>query len=32
MSFYSKMENRKVNQAMSGYWHQWEGRGYKEKV
>jgi hypothetical protein len=26
------MENRKVKQVLSGDWHQWEGRGYKERV
>jgi chitinase len=31
MSF-SKMEDRKVKQVLSGGWHQWEGGGYKERV
>jgi hypothetical protein len=29
---FSKMENRKIKQVLSGGWCQWEGRGYKEKV
>jgi hypothetical protein len=31
-SIFSKMENRKVKQVLSGGWYQWEGRGYKERV
>jgi hypothetical protein len=31
MSF-SKMANRKIKQALSGVWYQWEGRGYKKRV
>jgi hypothetical protein len=26
------MEDRSVNQALSGGWYQWERRRYKEKV
>jgi hypothetical protein len=33
MSFFSKMEDRKVKQFLSGDWYQWEGKdirkGYK---
>jgi hypothetical protein len=29
---FSKTEDRKIKQVMSGGWHQWEGEGYKEKV
>jgi hypothetical protein len=32
MSFFQKMENRKAKQFLSGDWHQWEGRGHKERV
>jgi hypothetical protein len=26
------MEDRKVNQVLTGGWHQWEKGGYKERV
>jgi biotin-(acetyl-CoA carboxylase) ligase len=26
------MENWKVKQVLSESWHQWEGRGYKERM
>jgi hypothetical protein len=29
---FSKTEDGKVKQVPSGSWHQWEGRGYKERV
>jgi chitinase len=29
---FSKMEDRKVKQVLSGGWHQWERGGYKERV
>jgi hypothetical protein len=28
---FSKTENRKTKQILSGSWYWWEGRGYKEK-
>jgi hypothetical protein len=28
----SKSEDRKIKQALSGGWHQWEEGGYKERV
>jgi hypothetical protein len=30
--FFSKSENRKIKQILSGGWHQWEGGGYKKSV
>jgi hypothetical protein len=30
MSF-SKTEDRKINQVLSGNWYQWEGEEYKER-
>jgi hypothetical protein len=30
--FFSKIETRKVKQALPGDWYQWEGGGYKERV
>jgi hypothetical protein len=32
MSFFSKMENRKVKQFLSRGWYPWEGGDYKERV
>jgi hypothetical protein len=29
---FSKMENKKIKQVLSGSWYQWEGEGYKERV
>jgi hypothetical protein len=29
---FTKMENRKAKQVLSGVWYQWEGGGYKEKM
>jgi chitinase len=29
---FSKMENRRVKQVLSGCWHQWEGEGHEERV
>jgi hypothetical protein len=29
---FSKMENRKVKQVLSGGWYQWEGGKYKERI
>jgi hypothetical protein len=29
---FSKMENIRVKQVLSGGWYQWEGRGYKERA
>jgi hypothetical protein len=26
------MDNQKIKQILSGEWHQWEGRGCKERV
>jgi chitinase len=28
---FKKMENRKAKQVLSGGWHQWKGRGHKER-
>jgi hypothetical protein len=32
MSFFSKTENRKVKQVLSGGWHQWEGEDIRKGV
>jgi hypothetical protein len=33
MSFYfTKIENRKAKQILSGPWYHWGGGGYKERV
>jgi hypothetical protein len=29
--FFSKMDNRKVKQVLSGDWYQWEVVGYKKR-
>jgi hypothetical protein len=30
--FFTKTENKNVNQVLSGGWYQWEGGGCKERV
>jgi hypothetical protein len=32
MSFFKKMEDKKVKQVFSRGWCQWEGRGYKKRL
>jgi hypothetical protein len=31
MSFFKKMEDRKVKQVLSGGWYQWQRGGHKER-